>query len=270
MEHADPDSRKQWSRQAFTEVASSFDQSGAAAFRRFGKALVEVAALSPGMRVLDVGTGRGAVLIPAAEAVGPEGHVVGIDLAEGMVNATAAELTRREVHNADVRVMDAEDLQFSDRSFDAVLTGFALMFFPHLDQALAGFRRVLVPGGMLAASTFETMPPTPAIEPISDAYGDNTVGLLSQTLNTPDSLEAALRGAGFESVTVTRRTQELIHADVDAYWSWVMSLLVGNWVRLQPQDVQTRFEADARAHLHDITQPDGIHETITALFTVAS
>jgi ubiquinone/menaquinone biosynthesis C-methylase UbiE len=269
MAQTESDSRKEWSRQSFSDVAAGFDQSGANAFARLGGMLVEQAGISAGMRVLDVGSGRGAVLIPAANAVGPQGQAVGIDLAEGMVAATGSELTRRGVQNAEIRVMDAEDLHFPDDSFDAVLSGFALMFFPHLDRALAEFRRVLIPDGTLAVSTFQTLPPTTAINAIVEAYRDTTLGLLPQTLDRPEALESALRSAGFGSMTVSSHSIEVIHADVDAYWAWVSSLLVGVWLRTQPADIQTRFEADARAHLRDITQPDGIHETMTALFAVS-
>jgi O-methyltransferase/aklanonic acid methyltransferase len=54
-------------------------------FERFGARLVEVADLRPGESVLDVGAGRGATLLPAARAVGPEGRALGVDLSEEMV-----------------------------------------------------------------------------------------------------------------------------------------------------------------------------------------
>ncbi len=56
--------------------------------------------------------------------------------------------------NADVRLMDAEQLAFQDAFFDRVLCGFALFFFPDLDRALGEFYRVLKPGGYLAATTW--------------------------------------------------------------------------------------------------------------------
>ena len=63
-----------------------------------------------------------------------------------MVRATNEEAERRGL-GIPVRVMDAEQLDFPDAEFDRVLCGFGVMFFPHLDQALAEFRRVLKPGG---------------------------------------------------------------------------------------------------------------------------
>src|SRR5688500_2176491 len=91
---------------------------GWASRRVGGRRLVEGVGVSAGDAVLDVATGRGAVLFPAAERVGPGGSVVGIDLAVGMVERTRAEIERRGVANASVRQMDAERLDFADGSFD--------------------------------------------------------------------------------------------------------------------------------------------------------
>ncbi len=103
---------------------------GPAYFAYFGRRLVKCAALLPGMRVLDVACGRGAVLFAAAEAVGLSGSVIGIDLAPGMVDATRAEILQRELPQATVQVMDAEHLQFPDATFDVLTCGFALFFLP--------------------------------------------------------------------------------------------------------------------------------------------
>jgi len=129
----------------FDRAAASYDRIGNALFAPAGAALVAAAALRPGDRVLDVGCGRGAALFPAAEAVGVTGSVAGIDLVAAMVAATPADITRRGVANASVRVGDAESPEFPDRSFDAVLAGFVLFFLPDLAAALRACARLLRP-----------------------------------------------------------------------------------------------------------------------------
>ncbi len=64
--------------------------------------------------------------------MGPSGHVIGIDLAEGMARETQMEIQRRGLRQAEARQMDAEHLTFPNSSFDFVLCGFSLQFFPHL------------------------------------------------------------------------------------------------------------------------------------------
>src|SRR5579871_2774492 len=79
----------------FNRAAATYGQVGPGYFAYFGRRLIEQVGLAPGMRGLDVGTGRGAVLFPAAQAVGPSGSVLGIDLSEEMVRATNAEIEQR-------------------------------------------------------------------------------------------------------------------------------------------------------------------------------
>ncbi len=135
----------------FTRSASSYER--IRYFPIFGEWLVETAQIPKGAKVLDVACGRGAVLFPAAERVGPRGQVTGIDLADGMARETEMEIERRGLNQAEARQMDAENLTFPDSSFDFVLCGFSLQFFPHLQQALSEFRRVLKPSGHIAVTT---------------------------------------------------------------------------------------------------------------------
>lgn len=72
--------------------------------------------MQAGERVLDVGNGRGAVLFPAAEAVGPAGEVVGIDITPGMVRHLGDEITRRGIANASTVEMDRKDPKFAPRA----------------------------------------------------------------------------------------------------------------------------------------------------------
>src|SRR5689334_2194629 len=95
----------------FSSLATGFDSGGV--FAHFGRRLVEVLGVEPGQRVLDVATGRGAVLFPAAARVGSSGSAVGIDLADGMVRVANDEAERRR-STARARVMDAERLDFPD------------------------------------------------------------------------------------------------------------------------------------------------------------
>ena len=106
----------------FGRVAPTYD-TVISFFATFGRVLVETASLREGERVLDLACGRGACLRPAAVAMGPRGFVLGVDLAEPMIAATAAELRAAGIDNAEVRVGDAERLDFPDASFDVVLCG---------------------------------------------------------------------------------------------------------------------------------------------------
>lgn len=138
----------------FDLVADSYGQSGDGFFSGMGTRLAAAAGLRPGDRVLDLGCGRGAVLFAAAALVGPDGYAAGIDLSPAMVRATAADASRLGLRNVAVRVGDAEDPGFPAHSFEAVLAGLMMFITPDPDAALAAVRRVLVPGGRFAMTTF--------------------------------------------------------------------------------------------------------------------
>ncbi len=139
---------------AFSAAAESYDQV-VGFFAPFGRALVAAADLDRGVKVLDIACGRGACLYPALDAVGPDGSVLGIDLAAGMVEQLNAELTAKGIRNAEARVGDAEDLDLPDGWFDVVTGGFMIFFPPDPPRVLRELRRVLAPGGTLALSIFD-------------------------------------------------------------------------------------------------------------------
>jgi SAM-dependent methyltransferase len=125
----------------FGRAAATYDRIGR--FTHYGERLVERAQLAPGVTVLDVAAGRGAVMFPAAKRVGPHGRVIGIDISADMLRETAREMEGAPWQNVELQQMDAEQLQFPDGAFDWVLCGFALWFFPHPHHALREFYRVL-------------------------------------------------------------------------------------------------------------------------------
>lgn len=133
--------RKQRVSGIFDGAASTYDQAGPRFFSYFGRRLVEIAQIPHQSKVLDVATGRGAVLYPAAQAVGSQGSIIGIDLSEMMIQETSKELVRKRLSpKVEVRLMDAENLQFPDETFDNVLCGFAVFFsFPNFTKRWQNF-----------------------------------------------------------------------------------------------------------------------------------
>lgn len=106
--------------------------------------------LRPGLRVLDVGCGPGTITADLAEAVGPDGEVVGIDRAEAALEAARATARARGLANLRLEAGDVYDLAFEDASFDLV---HAHQVLQHLTDPVAALRemaRVARPGGLVA------------------------------------------------------------------------------------------------------------------------
>ena len=101
------------------------------------------------LKILDVGTGNGSLALLLAEM----GHdVVGIDISEGMLSVAIEKAKERGI-NPDLRIGDAESLDFEDESFDAVVSRIVLWTLPHPEMAISEWMRVLKPGGKVY--TFE-------------------------------------------------------------------------------------------------------------------
>ena len=142
--------KREESLRVFNQAASTYDQVGPGSFSYFGQRLVDVAEIAVGANVPDVAAGRGALLFSAAAKVRPTGHVTGIDFAPNMVRETAKDIESRKLRHAEVRQMDAEQMDLADASFDWVMCGFALWMFADPARVLQEFHRVLRGGRHVA------------------------------------------------------------------------------------------------------------------------
>ena len=136
----------------FDRAADTYDDVGVPWFRPIAQGLAEQLAVQAGERVLDVGCGRGALLAPLAHAAGPEGRVLGIDLAPRMVHRAAEDF--RHLPQVEVRVADATKPGLSPSSFDVVGSSLVLFFLADPVAAVASWAEVLVDGGRLGVTTF--------------------------------------------------------------------------------------------------------------------
>ena len=112
------------------------------------------AALSPGERVLDLGTGTGAVAERAAEVVGPGGHVVGLDISLQMLASARARVVARGWTHVTLQEGRAEAIPADDSSFDVVLASLSLMYVIDREAAAREIARVLRPNGRLVAAVW--------------------------------------------------------------------------------------------------------------------
>lgn len=182
--------------------------------------VLRLAGLHSGWSVLDLGTGPGVAALRSAEIVGPEGEVVGIDLAPEMI-ATAEEQARG-LGGPKPRfvVMDAEALSFPDASFDAVIASLSLMLCPHPDRTLREARRVLKPGGRITAAVWGAVDRTAMgrLRILAEQYVAPPPGMTdANTLGDRDLVDRLFREAGFDTEVVAREV-ELTYRDAEHFW----------------------------------------------------
>jgi len=111
--------------------------------------LWQLGRLEPGERVLDLGSGAGTDSLIAAQMVGPEGRVTGIDMTPQMLAKARAAAAEMGVENVEFVEAEAERLPFTDGSFDVVISNGVIDLIPDKDAVFAELFRVLEPGGRL-------------------------------------------------------------------------------------------------------------------------
>jgi len=158
----------------FDRLADSYDGAATRFFPFCADRLVDRMGLRPGLKVLDVGTGTGALAVGAAQRVRPDGRVMAIDLSGRMLDQAHENSRRLGLKNLDLHDMDAGNLEFRSAYFDVLLSGFVLFFLADMEAALREWRRVLKPGGRIGISVFEPG----AFEPMSGLFRRRLAGYL--------------------------------------------------------------------------------------------
>jgi ubiquinone/menaquinone biosynthesis C-methylase UbiE len=151
---------------AYNAAADFYDASPLSFWDYFGRRTIELASLSSGSCVLDVCCGAGASALPAAEAVGPTGKVVGVDLANQLLESARTKAIQRRLGNVDFELGDMLSLRFPAASFDAVVCVFGIFFVPDMARAVSELWSRVRPGGKLAVTTWGPN----FCEPANDAF----------------------------------------------------------------------------------------------------
>jgi ubiquinone/menaquinone biosynthesis C-methylase UbiE len=258
----------------FDGAAARYDCEGPGIFKQFGARLVELMAIAPGARVLDVATGKGAVLIPAAQRVGANGRVVGIDLSSGML--AEAERASRAVGlaNFELHKMDAERLEFPDDSFDVVTCAFSLFFFPAMDVALREMHRVLKPGGCLGVTVFGRSPAP--FDPGWRIFAEQAqvYGIAVRTPQrvtyAPEEFQAVLARFGFAELEARSETYDVVYSNEEDWWAFQFTLGNRAAILRMSDGTRARFKEEYLAKVRPLFRTDGLHLGMSVVYAVAS
>lgn len=234
--------------------------------QRLSDRMVDIAAIKPGHRVLDIATGIGEPAVTAAKRVGSDGRVTATDQSQQMLAIAKERAADLGLQNVEFREIDGESLDFSDDSFDAALCRWGLMFMPDVAGALRGIRRCLVPGGWFAAATWAEPPKVPMLS--------LPMGVLREMVNVPQpppgapgplsladtgALERNLTDAGFSGIKIERITVTIDAASSDEYVSMLKDVaapIVALVSKHPPEKKTELWDAIARAASSRAT-PDG-------------
>lgn len=242
-------------------------------FRPFLEWFRQTVDVAPGSRVLDLAGGTGFPSIPLAR-LHPGASFVLTDVAANMVRFAGRRAQAERLTNVECREMDAEALDFSDTSFDAVTCSFGLMLCKHPARVVSEIRRVLRPDGRFAITVWDT----PTKNPFLGIFGRAIVasGMFERPARTepgpfrfaePGELERVLQEGGLINSTIESREAVVTYDSIEDY--------IGKG-RTLPPNVAEKLAGISESQLKSLEDlihaeaepfatPDGLELTATAL-----
>ena len=211
----------------YNAAADSFDEPALAFWNLIGQRTIERLRLKPGDRVLDVACGSGASAIPAAQSVGESGTVLGVDLAERLLELARAKAHQLGLTNIRFQVGDMERSGCADESFDAVVCVFGIFFVPDMAKAVRELWRMVRQGGQLAITTWGPRVFEPGASAFWEAVSRERRDLVRAfdpwtRIDSPAGLEELLRASGIENANITPESNLQELATPDDWWTIVL------------------------------------------------
>lgn len=228
----DPETFKRATRDQWDRSGAAWNESTPlirAWLRNATDAMLNMAAIRPGARVLDVAAGAGDQTLDIAARVGPAGHVLATDLSAGVLAFARENAARAGYTNVETQPADGERLDVPAESFDAAICRLGLMLFPDPLRGLCEMHQALKAGGRVCTMIFSTPDTNPCIAicmttalahaglPPRDPSQPG--GLMS--LGKPGLIDTLFRDAGFCDVATTKVAAPFRLASARAYLDFV-------------------------------------------------
>lgn len=257
-------------RQGWEQAAAGYDALIGSVARRLDEEILSETRVNPGDDLLDVGCGPGHL---ASVAVEMGARATGVDVAQAMLDRATANYPALRV-----RLGNAEDLSFSDQSFDVVVGNLVVLHLARPEAAAAEAARVLRPGGRLALTTWDLPERCRFLGVMIEALAAGGATTPSTIPSGPaffrfaddDQFAALLTAAGFSDIAVRRIGFEQPVASADALWDGIVegSVRTSALIRGQPARIQHQVRAALDEALVSYAGPSGYRLPVS--FVLAS
>ncbi|MEP6987610.1 MAG: methyltransferase domain-containing protein [Chloroflexota bacterium] len=211
----------------YNSAADHFDDAPLAFWEVSGRRMVERLHLKSGLSVLDVGCGTGASALPAAQLVSPNGKVLGIDLADRLLEQARIKAAQRQLKNVEFRLGDMTDLRFPDHHFDVIVSVFSIFFVPDMPALIRELWRMVKPGGKLGITTwghsfFE--PVYTVWREVVRAEGPDLFSAFNpwDRISLPEQLHQLLQSSGVTDAEIVPESHHQILQSPQDWWTIVL------------------------------------------------
>jgi ubiquinone/menaquinone biosynthesis C-methylase UbiE len=234
-----------------------------ALFKPWAEDLVEMAALRPGNRVLDIACGTGIVARIAARRLGGNGSVIGLDLSGPMLDAARAS---PEGATVEWQEGNAMKLPWPDAAFDVAFCQQGLQFFPDRIVALREMHRVLTSGGRLALSVWGPIERSSGFTVLADALAQHIgpeAGALMNTgpfsLSHGSELRALIDEAGFQDISIHPAVKTIRFPSTDEFvLRYAAGSALGTAITNSNDDARAALLAETAAKLRSTVDDQGL------------
>jgi arsenite methyltransferase len=163
---------------------------------------VAFASLREGETIIDLGSGAGFDCFLAAQKVGENGKVIGVDMTPAMIQKAKENAIKGNYHNIEFRLGEIENLPVADNSADIIISNCVINLSPEKGRVFQEAFRVLKPGGRMMVSDIVLLKELPNV--IKNSV-EGYIGCLSGAIMKEEYL-GSIRAAGFQEVTILEET----------------------------------------------------------------
>nr|WP_290227820.1 class I SAM-dependent methyltransferase [Trichocoleus desertorum] len=256
----------------FFNQRTAYDQEGLRHPQEANR-LLNFVPLQERQSVLDIATGTGLVAIPAAQKVGAEGYVVGVDFSPGMLAQARRKVEVLGLANIEFNEneVDAESIEFAVESFDVIFCCSAITYLPDIPTTLQKWHYFLKPGGFVA---FTCPADTAYLASVQAKVYQELFNLflphINEPLNTPEKCDRLLRQAGFREIEVVREPSGCYLSLDDPRLGWSGGFYPrGNPLSVLSAQQLEQLQKKYRAEIEQLATEGGVWQDMTTFFVKA-
>lgn len=238
-------------KRTYNAAAVDYDTTSADFWRFAAEETVRRLDLAQSSRVLDVACGPGPAALAAARRIGPGGQVVGVDIAEEMLNLARGHAAQQGLTNVRFDLGSMDSLAYEDNSFEAATCVFGMFFAEDIVTTTRSMKDALVPGGQIAITTLGPKFFSPLYEVFLEAATAENPHIDTDVpwkrTEDPDQMAQYLAAAGVDEISVSHEVTNLHLSSPEDWWRIAM----GTGIRRLVMELNEEQLARVRKHNMD-------------------